>query len=159
MRRTVGLGQTIAILANVGVIAGIVFLAFEIQQNNEFLAAQADYNVLQNRTATYVPLMLESRSVVDLLVKNNAGEELDPAESIQLSTIPNWFLTNWEREFGEFYQGRLSESDLPMEPWRDPLRGADAVGDIQLLEFWEASKYRFPPEFQSFMDDVVIPGM
>ena len=38
--KKIDLGQTINILANVGVIAGIVFLAFELQQNNELLGAQ-----------------------------------------------------------------------------------------------------------------------
>lgn len=33
--KKIDLGQTIQILANVGVIAGIVFLAIELQQNNE----------------------------------------------------------------------------------------------------------------------------
>jgi hypothetical protein len=42
-------GQTITMLANVGVIAGIVFLAFELCQNNSLLRAQASYNLLQNR--------------------------------------------------------------------------------------------------------------
>ena len=35
------LGQAISILANVGEITGIVFLAFELQQNNEALGLQA----------------------------------------------------------------------------------------------------------------------
>ena len=34
------LGQTITILANLGVIAGIVFLGIELQQNNEALGLQ-----------------------------------------------------------------------------------------------------------------------
>jgi len=35
------LGQTMAIVANVGVIAGIVFLAFELRQNNRQLELQS----------------------------------------------------------------------------------------------------------------------
>ena len=38
--KKIDLGQTIGILANVGVIAGIVFLAVELRQNNELLATQ-----------------------------------------------------------------------------------------------------------------------
>jgi hypothetical protein len=33
--KKIDLGQTIAILANVGVIAGIAFLAFELRQNTQ----------------------------------------------------------------------------------------------------------------------------
>ena len=39
--KNIDLGQTIGILANLGVIAGIVFLAVELQQNNKLLGAQA----------------------------------------------------------------------------------------------------------------------
>ena len=46
--KKIDLGQTITILANVGVIAGIVFLAIELRQNNEYMAANARYDLLQN---------------------------------------------------------------------------------------------------------------
>ncbi len=39
--KKIELGQTIAILANVGVIAGILFLAIELRQNNEALGLQS----------------------------------------------------------------------------------------------------------------------
>lgn len=39
--KKIELGQTIQILANIGVIAGIVFLAFELHQNNEQLELQS----------------------------------------------------------------------------------------------------------------------
>ncbi len=38
--RKINVGQTVGILANVGVIAGIVFLVFELQQNREMMRAQ-----------------------------------------------------------------------------------------------------------------------
>ena len=39
--KRIDLGQTLNTLANVGVIAGIVFLAVELDQNNEFLELEA----------------------------------------------------------------------------------------------------------------------
>lgn len=41
--KTLDLGQKIGILANLGVIAGIVFLGYELRQNNENLLAQSRY--------------------------------------------------------------------------------------------------------------------
>jgi len=37
--KKIHLGQTIEILANLGVIAGIVFLGVELRQNNELVVA------------------------------------------------------------------------------------------------------------------------
>ena len=39
--KKINLGQLIGILANLGVIAGIVFLAFELEQNNQLMEAEA----------------------------------------------------------------------------------------------------------------------
>ncbi len=52
--KKIDLGQTITILANVGVVAGIVFLAVELRQNNEFMAADARFNLLSAVSARAV---------------------------------------------------------------------------------------------------------
>ena len=55
--KKIDLGQTITILANLGVIAGIVFLAVELRQNNALLQAQSrsDQNdrIISNVEAVY----------------------------------------------------------------------------------------------------------
>ena len=45
------LGQTVTILANLGVIAGIVFLAYELRQNNALLRFESDLRLLENQSA------------------------------------------------------------------------------------------------------------
>jgi hypothetical protein len=42
--RKIDVGHTIQILANAGVIAGILFLAMELRQNNALLESQTHYN-------------------------------------------------------------------------------------------------------------------
>ncbi len=46
------LGQTIGILANLGVIAGIVFLGYKLRQNNLLLRFESDIRVLEKNTQT-----------------------------------------------------------------------------------------------------------
>ena len=48
--KQIDLGQTITILANLGVIAGIVLLAIELNQNNALLRNEARYNLHVART-------------------------------------------------------------------------------------------------------------
>ena len=43
------LGQTVSILANLGVIAGIVFLGIEIRQNNYLLETQSISEIVGRR--------------------------------------------------------------------------------------------------------------
>ena len=42
--KKIDVSQTLGILANIGVIAGIIFLAVELQQNNELLEAEVSYS-------------------------------------------------------------------------------------------------------------------
>ena len=44
------IGQTMSVLANVGIIAGIVFLGYELQQNNDQLRSQSRANIYSMQT-------------------------------------------------------------------------------------------------------------
>ena len=153
--KKIDLGQAISIIANVGVIAGIAFLALELRQNNEFAAAQAKYSLLQNRTALYVPLMLNSDNLSALLAKYESGQEMTRSEELQLNTFRQWHLNNWEWEYGEVRAGRLSESDIPVHGWRTSLLGSNPT-DFGLLEHWRDNKQIFPADFVDFIDNVVL---
>jgi len=64
--KKIDLGQTITILANIGVIAGIVFLGYELRQNTgaiklEWLGQDADSRILQSQLELHG---LPRRSVV-----------------------------------------------------------------------------------------------
>ncbi len=63
--KKIDLGQTISILANVGVIGGIVFLAFELRQNSEQLEIQAREQTVSRRFST-VDLVLANPYLIDL---------------------------------------------------------------------------------------------
>lgn len=49
--KQIDIGQTISILASIGVIAGIVFLGLELNQNNRLLVADAVSTSLEARIA------------------------------------------------------------------------------------------------------------
>ena len=44
------INQWMTLGANIGVIAGILFLGFELQQNNDLMESQARFNDLQIRS-------------------------------------------------------------------------------------------------------------
>jgi hypothetical protein len=70
--KKIDLGQMIGILANLGVTAGIVFLAFEIQQSNELLEAQARSDQLVARSASTV-LLLDVIDIAPIEYRSNLG--------------------------------------------------------------------------------------
>jgi hypothetical protein len=65
--KKIDIGQTIGILANRGVIAGIVFLTIEINQNSEALESEARYNRLMIENELYDSLSFDDNYVERVL--------------------------------------------------------------------------------------------
>ncbi len=74
--KKIDLVQTVGILANVGVIAGIIFLGVEMGQSQRIALSDMYINTVANQ--------IEADNAIadnaDIWSKGNAGEELTPAE-------------------------------------------------------------------------------
>ena len=92
--KKIDIGQTASILANLGVIAGIIFLAVEIRQNNILLAAQARSD-LANRRTGFAEIVISSPDIAEILVKKAANERLTPAEELRFRQIGRRMLNSW----------------------------------------------------------------
>ncbi|WP_444891366.1 hypothetical protein [Microbulbifer sp. DLAB2-AA] len=53
------LGQVITVLAEIGVILGIVFLAIQVNQGNKLIRGQADYQYTRDRVAWHHKILLD----------------------------------------------------------------------------------------------------
>ena len=143
--KKIDLGQTVAILANVGVIAGIVFLGYELRQNNELMAAEQRFNRLIIATGT--PTMVaENPDLAQAYVKaNNDPDSLNAVERVQLNAVFWRVFQNMQWTFFE-----LPREELPIEEWRSNPRniGHWCVG-------WAARKNHLDQEFVRFMEEDV----
>jgi hypothetical protein len=149
-------GQMIAILANLGVIAGIVFLGIELQQNNSLLQAQAAYILTQNR-ASNNDLLKASPEFASLIAKLADGQELSPEERWQEHGMYVSNLVRFSWEYSEYREGRLTRDQLPTVVWGRLIRGEGPLPTPNFSETWEAMKFQFDPEFVRFIDTEVIP--
>ena len=82
--KKIDLGQMITILANVGVIAGIAFLAIELQQNNQLLSAQARTERAAVRIS-YVDNLTNNQALLSAMVKDRNQDPLSALEKVMLS--------------------------------------------------------------------------
>ena len=144
------LGQAIGILANVGVIAGIVFLGLELRQNNSLLEAEAAHNLLQNRIATST-LILENPEVAELFVKIESGEPLTPAEDLRVDRYLQTSILKWQWEFSESLAGRIDV--LPLAGYRQQFH--DGPLGSRRQEQWAGMKHILPPDFVEWFEDNV----
>lgn len=149
-------GQAIAILANLGVIAGIVFLVIELQQNNELLAAQAR-GALADRRTQFVEMVSSNPSLAAIVVKVAEGDALSEVEKLQFRMIGRRLFMSFESQYLEVEQGVVPESSLPIRQWRSMFHGS--VPDFKLSTAWDAYRAEAEPSFVEFWDsEIVEPG-
>ena len=81
------LAQIITILANVGVVIGLVFLTLEIRQNNAQMRAQGAYTINQSVETLNQAIYLD-KEFADLLHRGEKSfNDLDPVEQRRLATF------------------------------------------------------------------------
>jgi len=138
--------QLIAILANIGVIAGIAFLAIELQQNNELLLAQARRDQLDARSAAGL-VEVENPEISNITFKVANGDLLTPIERHRFFSWAMLLFGNWEWQFEEYEAGHLAEEDLPVVGWRGRAR------NLPLLEqLWNETKGNRSQAFIDYME-------
>ena len=95
----------LTLIANVAVVGGIVFLAIEIQQNNELLRSESRQTLVAN-DVTSLTVNLENADVFAKLVSK---KELSTEDQLRLSFMYMLDLRNREFEYFQFTNGLLDE--------------------------------------------------
>ena len=156
--KKIDVGQTVTILANLGVIAGIIFLAIELRQNNELMAAEARTMQVSLRQAD-TTLVLENRELGMALVKHRNEEELTEHESLLITLYIDFVLVNFQNAYLDTVRGLTEYDELPVESWRlnfGPAR--PPVGAVHMLEYWQEHKVLggWDERFVRWMDENVV---
>jgi len=141
--KKIDLGQTISIIANLGVIAGIVFLGYELRQNNRFLAEEARYSMLQNQISWADSIGTDAESA-RLVFLPNDEPPLTELQSFQRAEILMGLLRRWEWEYQRY---QLGIGDLPpLAAFRAGFRRAHLGQD------WTELRSQLSPEFAEWME-------
>lgn len=134
--------------ANIVVIAGIVLLALEINQNNELLSAQARMFGEQNRMRDEVAIM-ENAALRSVLIKKNRLEETTPEEELLYQVFQSTVLNGWQATWLEHRAG-LIEIDGHVRRWRD------LFWHQEYSDRWNDTKHRYHPDFIIWMDQNIL---
>lgn len=143
------IGYTIQILANVGVIAGIVFLAFELRQNNEHMAAQGRFNRV-SLVAQQFRTLAEDSDLTELRVQAGNGKQLSEVEQrrVDAALMATFVILQWEFE-------ELPEDSAEIANMREVMH-RNFANDATYLNIWNDRKGAFNPEFVQWMEDNVV---
>ena len=89
--------DTLSLLANIGVVAGLFFLGIQIYQDQKLTRAQLTSNLFNEENARRLVIMGEDSAIV--LAKVNDGEPLTRPESIIAGAYYDSRIGTWQRNF------------------------------------------------------------
>ena len=142
----------LTLAANFGVIAGILFLAIELNQNNELLEAEAREARYEFRSRDSNRIFLENPRLVELMVKVNNRGLLTQEEQYTIERFYSQILLNFQLIFIEYTEGHISESELGIASMKDYF--SNQVG---MEQYWlENGSAAFQPNFVQWMQENIV---
>ena len=100
------------VIAVLGVIGSLIFVAFEIRQNNELLAAEARANRHEHRSQNRNRQFLENPHLVEIFLKSNNGQQLTDIEQYTIERFLDQILFDFQFVYVEYQRGQFDEKDL-----------------------------------------------
>ena len=144
-------GQTIAILANVGVIAGIAFLAFELRQNTQAVQLASAQSYLTGGSELDLRIATDTE-LASLLIRSENPEPLSAVEELRLARFTYAVLRQWETAQYLHSIGALDES--LWLAYRHEIAKIFLRGD-RMREYWSSNSESFTPAFRNEMEEVL----
>ncbi len=141
--------QTVGLLANLGVIAGIVFLGIELRQNNALMAEEAQRERAASLRESFM-MMAENGELAAMYLNERNGAELSELERYRLG--------HWMMRGVIGYQ--TSFRQLPPEalgPWANGFR-REFERSPSFQESWQWYKGTLDPAFVQYMEENVTGG-
>ena len=149
--KKIDVGQSISILANIGVIAGIIFLAYELRQNTLVTEIAAAQNVVTNIGSRNI-VVIENDDFAQVLLRADSGEPLTPSESMRLRIFFSDALRAWQSIFLQNRRGALDEA-----MWHTQLAEMELTinGYGSYRAHWDLTKDNYSPEFVALVDSLI----
>ena len=148
------LAETMHLLANLGVIAGIVFLAVELRQNNDLMEMEARATLTENLQDGWYQVSSDP-DLVELFLKDRSGQERAKGEEMRLNACWMGMLRRrgWQR--GHFPDTNTGWTGLQrlFSTYGSLRRAWDGTGSASR----QAGKDNFSAEFVRFIEAEVLP--
>jgi hypothetical protein len=140
----------LSILANVGVLIGILFLAYEIQQNTDIIKAQTR-DTLTQKQVDYFRDIGSDPNAIDIMVRGGSEPLTDRNEVLAFSFLMQANFRMWENEYYQYTAGLFEEAEfLPrIERWRSVLSRTPGRKLV-----WLNVREGYSPDFRELLDQL-----
>ena len=147
------INEGVSLIASIGVIASIVFLGLEMQQNTEMMRSQTRNSIVENQLSFY-ERGIENNEFAEVIAEKRLDPSLYPFESpkgFQYALFIASLLRMWENEFYQYQIGLFDsdEFEARTNTHRDQLTIKSNVA------VWERYKHWFAPDFQIYLNEIV----
>ena len=140
-------------MTSLAVDGSIVFLAVELQQNNDLLRAEQRESRNQRLPGLHGDVY-EGPYIAEILVKARSGQQLSEVERTRLFAYDMRRLQRFEAQHSEYLEGTTEQ--LPLDQLRRNFHIGGLTG-LPLIESWESSKPWLSVEFVQYVEENVIP--
>ena len=147
------LNEGVSLIANIGVIASIVFLGLEMQQNTAMMQSQTRNSIVENQLSFYERAIdnIDFARVATEFRANGDAYAAGTAEDFQYSLFSLSQLRMWENEFYQYQIGLFDaeEFDARRIAW-----GRVMSSDIN-VERWKVAEETFDPDFRIYLNEII----
>lgn len=141
----------IGLTANVGVLAGIIFLAIELRQNTVAVRSEASQGI-QGQIADFYSLLATDRAA-DVYRRGVANpDQLDPTETVIFNSLLSLALAGFENLFALVNEGSYDESRA-RGYWQLLRNILDQPGYRQ---HWETRRFLYNEAFREHVENYVL---
>ena len=142
----------LTLIANVGVLVGIIFLAIEVQQNSRMMQAQTRDSIA-GKLSDYYKDIGSSEYASNLYFQGIRGdlETFAGPESLSFRFLVNSNLRLWENEFYQYKAGLFGEEDFVARSSTWP----DVIGFPGFMQEWVRNRRAFEPEFREYVNSLL----
>lgn len=145
--KKIDLGQTVQILANIGVIAGIAFVAFEIRQNTVASRLEAASTHLAGSYELDL-LLATDAELVGLLLAPDGERNAD--QQLQYERFAFAVLRSWETSYFLYRQ-----SALDREFWDAQSKTIEEILSGSFEQYWRANQPKFTVSFNNVVAEIL----
>jgi len=141
----------LTLVANIGVLAGIIFLGYELQQNTVATRVEAASNF--NSSFSDIELFIAGNpEFAELLTKGREGTKLNGSDQLRLWVFYNQVLRQWQFTHYQYVSDVFDE-----ENWQAQRAFMLAVmsSDIGLLDHWRQTRSQYNPDFNTVIELLV----
>ena len=145
------LNERLALIANLSVVAGIVFLAVELQRNTEAIEAQTRDSMTEKQME-YYGWIATNRDLADVFVRGNSGSEgMDPTSLMMYYNIAQGMLREYENSHYQYERGLFAGEDFEprIQRWRSAMAG------VGFREVWADVREGYSSTFRAEIDRIV----